>query len=201
MRRIRHKEVFFTIIFILLTVMITPGPRYNVVMFGDSITREGDWANSLERNDVYNFGISGDITGNMKKNAAVVVSINPKICFIMGGINDLSMNIPVRNIYDNLISIILRLKSVGIIPVMQSALYVSDQQWGLYRWNEKVAELNKLLEDYCKRNEVLFIDLNRHFAKDMELLPEYSKDGIHLNQAAYQIWQTEVLKVLEMYNI
>jgi len=195
------KSVLLPAIFTISLAMSPAQHKNNIVMFGDSITYEGNWTESLGRPDVFNFGISGDITGTMKKNTNSIVQMQPKICFIMGGINDLALNIPVKDIYENLITIALQLKSAGVIPVLQSTLFVSEKEFSMYKWNPNVGKLNKMVKEYCLRNSVEFLDLNAIFAREGTLLPEYTYDGLHLNEKAYSLWREEVHKILIKYNI
>ena len=161
----------------------------------------GEWKTLLNRDDVFVYAVNTDVTGNIQKYTPVVFQANPKICFIMGGINDIAANYPVEKTFENLRSICLQLKSRDIIPVISSTLYVSEEDYKLYKWNSKVHELNRMLKQFCEGLEIDFIDLNEYLSADKSLKKEYSQDGIHLNSKGYGIWAEQIENVLKKYNL
>jgi len=175
--------------------------NYTIVMFGDSITQEGNWPKLLNRTDILNFCFPGEITANMRKNAASIGEKKPKICFIMGGINDISYHVPIKQTFENLRGIALELKSMGIIPVVQSTIHIADNEYSVYRWNDKVTELNKLLSGFCKISGIEYLDLNQYFSENGHLKAIYTYDGIHLKAKAYSIWSEKINDILKKYNI
>src|SRR5512139_2187826 len=63
--------------------------RGGIVLLGDSLTERGEWRELLERNDVYNRGISGDTASGVLGRLDAVVRARPRAVAIMIGINDL----------------------------------------------------------------------------------------------------------------
>jgi lysophospholipase L1-like esterase len=164
------------------------------VMLGDSLTYGADWAELLRRRNVVNRGIIGDTTNGVLKRIDKVLGLNPKVCFIMIGINDLLRGADVNSVFRDYQQALSKLRERGISPVIQSTLFVSfvDKE----KTNEKVATLNGLLRDYAKRNGVEYIDLNSVLGKDGYLATEYTYDGVHLSAKGYIAWKTSITPIV-----
>jgi len=156
----------------------------NIVMIGDSITDRGLWSELTNRNNIINRGISGDTTSGVL-NRLNNLNLNLQQAFIMIGINDLLRGQSIEYIFDNYKKIIIKLKDIGIKPVIQSTLYIRSNTKTI---NQKVEKLNNLLCEYAKRNKIQFIDLNIKLAPNNILLEKYSLDGLHLNGKGYIEW-------------
>lgn len=156
-----------------------------IVMIGDSITDRGLWCELTKRNDIINRGISGDTTSGVLNRLG---SLNSELkqAFIMIGINDLLKGESVEYIFENYKKIITSLRHKNITPIIQSILYVGENAPKIY--NEKVKELNSLLQEYTAKKQIKYIDLNRELAPNGFLLQKYSLDGLHLNGQAYIKW-------------
>ena len=163
----------------------------NIVMLGNSITENGgDWNSKLSRDDVRNSGQGGYTTGQMLWHIdTTVVQANPKVCFIMEGINDFSLQIPVYTIYKNYLKIIEILKQNNITPIVQSTLYQKDNLSG----NRNVKKLNGKLLDFCNDNTIHYIDLNKTMSDERGLIADYTTDGTHLTEKGYAVW-SKILK-------
>lgn len=156
-----------------------------IVMLGDSITDAGDWDQLSQRKDILNRGISGDNSdGLLSKLDSIPTSVTT--AFIMIGINDLGKGSSVEYIFNNYKKIIYILKSKNINPIIQSTLYI-EKDFG-NRKNKDVKYLNQLLYKYCNDNNLTFVNLNSNLSTDEHLLKKYSKDGLHINSSAYNIW-------------
>jgi len=161
-------------------------PKSLYVMLGDSITEEGDWNALMKRDDILNRGISGDTTTGVLRRMEYLGS-QPKICFIMIGVNDLSRGSSVEEVFDNYVKIINTLTSQKITPVIQSIL-LTDRP-GL---NSKITVLNQKLKQFSRSKNIRFVDLNKKLAPNGVLLDTYSEDGQHLNAKGYTIWAEAV---------
>ena len=135
--------------------------KITIVMFGDSITKGGDWVTLLGRSDVKNSGFPGFTTSHLvwllKEN---VIDLAPRVCFLEGGINDIGVGIPLDRTKSNYRSLIDGLKEHQITPVVQSILYQKNNP-------------------------------------ETGLNAQYTTDGTHINQDAYEIWATEVRNLLK----
>ncbi|MFA7287546.1 MAG: GDSL-type esterase/lipase family protein [Melioribacteraceae bacterium] len=182
----------------------------NIVMLGNSLTNGANWNELLGRNGVAERGVPSDILQGFAARINYIYKLNPKIVFICGGLNDIYNWIPTEEVYSEYVSIINKLKSKNIIPVIQTTTY-SGKTWAK-DWggtpevnagrNREVDKLNKMLFDFAQKNNVDIIDLNAKTAGiDRFLRPELTWDGIHFNAKGYKIWAAEVEKVLSKYKL
>lgn len=65
----------------------------NIVMLGSSLTGNVNWDELLDRSDVANRGIDGDISEGILARMEYVLSVDPEICFIELGINDIAKKV------------------------------------------------------------------------------------------------------------
>jgi lysophospholipase L1-like esterase len=169
----------------------------NIVMLGNSITSMADWNELLSRTDIANRGIGGDTTeGFLNRLTEDIFAFNPKICFIMGGLNDFSRGVPVNKVYINYIEILKELKAKGITPIIQSTLYVSKTIHNWRELNKKVDKLNKKLKEYAYQESIVFIDLNSELSRKGALDTIYTSDGLHLLGSGYVKWRDLILSTL-----
>lgn len=173
----------------------------DVVMLGNSITYGINWNELLGRDKIVNRGINSDIVEGFLNRIEYVIKLHPKLCFIMGGINDIYNDTPVDLNFQHYKKIIEILKENNITPIVQSTLYVSIKWHGYEDKNPEVRKLNELLYEYSKENEVDFIDLNLRLSRNGILIEKYTRDGVHLNAEGYKIWCKEVDNVLKKYGI
>jgi lysophospholipase L1-like esterase len=168
-----------------------------IVFIGDSITRGGGvWAPKIgEWNlNVWNWGHGGFTTRQIHhyaKRASEYESI--RYAFVMAGINDPDKSaVGAEKSFEDYKNILETLSASGITPVIQLTLYREKD-----KNPEFVSRLNELLKEYASTKNIPVIDLNAILAPENSLLPEYSRDGVHLTQAAYAIWSNEIRKFLE----
>ncbi len=168
----------------------------DVVMLGNSLTYNANWNEILNRSNIANRGIASDITSGYLHRLGYVYRLNPKICFIEGGINDLYSNDSVKNIMHNFISIVDTLRLHDIVPVIQSTLFVASSYPRSTEKNKQIRALDKLLARFALRNSIEFLDINLLVSRDGFLRKELTYDGIHLTAQGYALWAPEVGRVL-----
>ena len=182
----------------------------DIVMLGNSLTHGAAWNELLGRTNVVERGIPGDGLDGYMARMNYVLKLNPKIVFVMGGVNDIYNWVPVEELFSVYIRIIEKLKAKNIIPVIQSTTYATKdygKDFGIkpetnFGRNREVDKLNKLLFDYAKRNSIDYIDLVSQIStKDGYLRPELTLDGIHFKSEAFKIWAREVEKVLVKHKL
>lgn len=188
----------------------------NIVMLGNSLTHGVNWNMLLGRNDVAEMGIVSDVLAGFLNRVNYVTQLNPKVCFVLGGLNDLYQWIPVETIFADYQKVIERLQRSGIKVVIQSTLY-AGRDWGK-DWlvqnnpeanaaevnaerNIQVDRLNQMLKSYAEKNNIEFIDLNRLMSRGNYLRSELTYDGVHLNAAGYKIWGREIEQSLRKLGI
>lgn len=168
-----------------------------VVFFGDSITFGADWHKLFPEVAVVNRGISGDTTLGLLNRQDEVIAMQPRQIFLMIGTNDLCFNRPIEKIVENYDRILLRFRkeSPATAVFVQSVLPFNAQLYpsnGL-RKNKNIEQLNRHLEPLAHKHGYVFLNLNAAFtAADGQLLPQYTYDGLHLNETAYWVWQKQI---------
>jgi len=174
----------------------------DIVMLGNSITERADWSELLNRNDIVNRGIGSDITEGYLNRMESIYSVSPKICFIMGGVNDIAKNISLESTVSNIAQICKELNVHQIIPVLQSVLYVANTYPEYEKMNMSIFRMNLEFERVASENNIRFVDLNQHLASEKELIAEYVlSDGIHLNGAGYAKWRTVLSGIIAGYGL
>jgi lysophospholipase L1-like esterase len=173
----------------------------DIVMLGDSHTYNLNWDELLNRKGIINRGIDADITQGYLNRLKYIYKLNPKICFVEGGINDLYSGFRVQEIFDNYKEIIEVLKNHKITPVIQSTLFVANTYASAKETNKKVEELNQMLINYAKENQIEYLDVNLLVSNKGFLNEELSYDGLHLNAKGYELWKPLVEMVLKKHNL
>ncbi len=179
----------------------SPGQSVKIVMLGDSITFRTNWNVLLDRNDVENKGINGDTTARFITRLDSVIRLKPVLCFIMGGINDISLGISNPEIFENYVLIIHKLKTNNIKPVIQSTLYISDALYDSEKINQKVSDLNRQLAVFAKQNDIDFIDVNGRLSGKTGLMADFTNDGLHLSPSGYRAWKEVLIPYLNKLNL
>lgn len=169
----------------------------NIVMLGNSITYGADWKVLLGRKDVVGQGIVSDILEGFANRLEYVYRLNPKIVYILGGINDIYSWIPNDVILKHYSFIISELKSRNIKPVIQSVIYAGKKWNNSEERNPIVKNFNRSLRMFAIKNDVEFIDLNIILSKNGFLKPEFTNDNLHLNEKGYKEWANLIKKSLQ----
>ncbi|MEX0288688.1 MAG: SGNH/GDSL hydrolase family protein [Flavobacteriaceae bacterium] len=166
-----------------------------VVFMGNSITI--GWLNSVpeffEGKPYVNRGISGQTTPQMLlRFRQDVVALNPKVVVILAGTNDIAGNtgpMTLEQIMDNLKSMAEIARANSICPILSSVLPAEDYPWrpGL-KPNEKIPALNKMIAEYCKDSDTIYLDYFKAMTNDKNGLDEdLAHDGVHPTKKGYEI--------------
>lgn len=175
-----------------------PVDTAQIVMWGNSLTRQGEWAELLGRPDVRNRGIEGDHIAGLLERMDEVVALQPKWLFVMIGINDLLFHEPgfVIRQYEVLLQQ-LKQKLAQTQVVVQSLLPVNNEVRPLGIRNEDIQTINEELKALAARYGSRYLDLYPLFADEQGRLDaRFTLDGIHLNGPAYRLWAEAVKEVL-----
>ncbi|MEN6412212.1 MAG: GDSL-type esterase/lipase family protein [Veillonellales bacterium] len=177
--------------------MIDSHPNHPVVFLGDSITDEGKWSKLFPSSPVENRGIGGDTTLGVLNRLNQIIASNPKEIFLMIGTNDLCFGRPIPEIISNYSLILTRFQTE--LPntkiYIQSVLPFNDTLFPSrsLRTNNNINELNRQIKGLAKEYDYPYIDLAPVFTTpDGQLPARYTKDGLHLNNAGYEIWRKQI---------
>jgi lysophospholipase L1-like esterase len=169
-----------------------------VVFMGDSIT--DGWGRKYGKffpgKPYINRGISGQTTPQMLiRFRPDVISLKPKVVVILAGTNDLAGNtgpMTLDSIEDNLTSMAELAKANNIKVVMSSVMPVCDyiRPQTAKRPPDQIIALNTWMKDYAARNGLVYLDYYSAMLDDKQMLrEELTYDGLHPNDAGYQVMQ------------
>ena len=178
-----------------------------IVFIGDSITDLyvlDDHYADLEL-ACYNRGIGGDTTAGVLKRLQVsVFDLEPSAVVLMIGTNDVNGNLPQKEIMDRYWNIVTTIRTklpdtklycVSIIP--QNKQLEEYAQIDVDHTTQVILWLNSQIRQIAESAGAAYIDLFPLLADaDNFLLPEYSDDGIHLNEAGLAVWTAQMLPLL-----
>jgi lysophospholipase L1-like esterase len=176
-----------------ISARLFPSEKTTILLLGDSRIAQENWSVLLGRNDVKNEAFGGAITQQILWNLERgQLNSEPKIVVLEGGINDLLAGVPVQRVYENYGKIIEILREKNIKIILNSVVYIADNQ----EINKNIAELNVQLLKLCKSQKTSWLDMNLYLSADSKLLEKYSLDGIHFNKEAYSVWVEKLEKLL-----
>lgn len=164
----------------------------NIVFIGNSLTEYFDLT-IFNMPQVVNQGIAGDFSVGVLKRLDPILEAKPAKIFLMIGINDLLAGISVEEVLNNYQRIIEKMAkgSPSSRIYIQSVLPTSFDD-GTFTdnsiINEYIVELNTRLVELTIKFDLQFIDLHRHFLVEKALNPEFTDDGVHLNEKGYLLW-------------
>ena len=173
-----------------------------VVFLGNSLTEGGQWDKYFPEAAPVNRGISGDNTEGMLNRIDEIAISHPSKLFILAGINDISQNVPNKQITKHYRYIIQRVKeeSPETVIYIQSLLPVNND-FGRYKRligkEKQIGKLNKELKKLASKEKIVFVNINPlYMDKDGKLDAQYTNDGLHLTESAYNIWVNELQKYI-----
>ena len=173
-----------------------PGSR-RVVFMGDSITDGWRLGKYFPGKDYVNRGIGGQTTPQMLiRFREDVVNLEPAAVVILAGTNDIAGNtgpMSLEEIESNYASMADLAHAHGIRVVFSSILPVhnyTELSTNMYltRPMNKIRELNRWLQEYCKTNGYVYLDYFSATVDDAGFLKkELAEDGLHPNAAGYSL--------------
>jgi len=135
---------------------------------------------------ITNRGIVSDTTSHVLARMDTILSTNPKVAFVMVGVNDILVDVPIEEIVANYQEIVNILKNNGIEVIMQSTVQCHANRCGQSRI-ANVNILNERLEKLAQDEAIEFIHLEG-LSDPTGLTDEMTYDGIHLTAVAYKDW-------------
>lgn len=166
----------------------------NVLFLGDSITAHGDWESWFPDLNILNFGVSGDTSDDVINRLPAVVAADPDEVILLIGTNDLGTRHTVEHLVRNVQSILVDLRRdlPGSRMLVQSVMPRGRE------FSDRIQEANIHLRQFSATVHAQYLDLWPALAlDDGELNPAFSDDRLHLNDAGYQAWLSELRPGLE----
>lgn len=178
-----------------------PAPAKNekrIVFMGNSITEGWQYIDTMffKNKQFVNRGISGQTTPQMLlRFRQDVIRLQPHAVVILAGINDIAQNtgyISVDDIFGNIQSMAELAMANGIKVVLSSVVPANILPWNKdIKPAEQVHKLNKMLQSYCRKNKLVYLD---YFSKLVDneagLDEKYTYDGVHPNLEGYKVMES-----------
>ena len=176
-----------------------------IVLVGDSITEGWTEFNPgfFQENNMVNRGISGQTTPQMlirlKQDA---IHLDPKIIIINGGTNDIWGNTGPSTpdmIIDNLCSMaeITAKKNIQVVLSTILPVYQYPDRDDIIDPPKTISFINSVLQDYCKKNSLAFLDYFSPMADEKKgLRSDYGTDGVHPNKQGYSVMEQVVKETI-----
>ena len=178
----------------------------NVVLLGDSITEGFDVAKYFPDRRVVNRGIGADVIGNdlpaddhrgvLRRLDSSVFNCAATDVFLLIGINDLGDGHSVDVMEQGYREILERIHTNA--PLVRIHVESVLPTRGNYaKHNANVREFNGRLRKLAAEFGCDYVDLHRLMIDDQgELKAEYTREGLHLNEQGYQVWQAEINRTM-----
>lgn len=175
-----------------------------IVCLGDSITygygidRKDCWVNVLNgmnKGKFINKGIPGNTTVEMRvRFKEDVAPFKPDKVIIMGGTNDIFLNIDIKFIMLNINSIADVCRSIGAEPVVMTPLSVNEdikekvmfEERDYKRVNQLIKEYRERLISNCRERYIECLDLGEIISREMVNDRDYIDDGIHITAEVHR---------------
>ena len=166
----------------------------DIVFFGDSITRRGNFSEYFPDKTICNLGLGSDTILGMIERVSMIESVSPDIVFIMGGINSLRNDTLEQSIeeYKSLIDQICEMKSsnIFILSVLPVSKEISES---LPCSPETIISFNRSISAIAESKNLKYIDLYSLFvSSEGYIKPEFTTDGVHLTDNAYQLFEDTI---------
>ena len=167
-----------------------------VVFLGDQITEFWNRANAdfFSHRSWLNRGIAGQTTDQMLiRFRQDVIDLHPKAVVILAGVNDIAGlhgAATEEMVLDNLMSMTELARVNGIRVVLASLTPVCDcftKGAARQRWQERINEVNELIQKYCARGGAVYLNYFSAMADDNNLKKELTSDGVLPNDAGYRL--------------
>ncbi len=171
-----------------------------VVMFGDSLT---DYFPMEKLKDIdakiINSGQAGDTIAEMGARVSYdVIAHRPDVVLMQGGANDFLMSLypGYKALAGRLVNLGRRIqKSLPKTKIYVESLYPAYTKpiglmpsWADGKSNQEIERMNEEIQRLCDGTEMTYVNIYRHLiGTDGQLPRDYTIDGIHLRECAYEI--------------
>ena len=168
-------------------------PNPDVVFLGGGITQAAVFNEALETSArIYNRGARGDTAFDILNRLQEIKKLNPKVVYLMVGMNDLHRGASPKQISENISKIHDSLTKSGIKIIVQETIQCQPSKCS---YKNEVNELNKLLASLFKSDLLQLGELSSTNGLDGNL----TSDGVHLNKEGYAAWINILRKTQSNY--
>jgi hypothetical protein len=191
-------------VYALENLRLIPNTRMQnrVVFLGSQITAGWDLKKYFGEYDIINRGISGQrLAGYLLRFQPDVVELKPKTVIIEFSSFNFRPENNLKELKDYLSSMVAISLANGIEPILTTIVPVRsdfDEDYSeSYNVQDSLIEFNHWLTDYCRKNEIKYVDFFRTVAdSDGFLTPENSNGQIILSSAGYNKISSATMELL-----
>ena len=176
-----------------------PETKNKIIMLGNSLNNNALWTELFPMGYIVNRGISGDVVDGVCQRVDELVADQPDKIFLITGTNDL-VNEPeatALTVYDRYEKLIRTIREQ--LPqtelYVQSILPLNPKSKFYAGFNDRAAEINKLLDAGAGRYGYFYIDIAKVLSDEKgDLREDCTTDGIHLSANGYFFWAAELAR-------
>lgn len=174
----------------------------DVVFFGDSITAGGLWEEYYPYLSTVNLGVVGDTVECLLTRLPQIETLMCGKCFVMIGVNNLAYQHTIEATLQNYEMLLEKLsvmsEAFGMQVYVQSVLPVLEEVTSYAIRNQDIRQLNEGISALAEKYHMTYIDLHSMMTDENgDLLHQYTEDGLHLTEIAYQTWQEALIPYLD----
>ena len=166
-----------------------------MLFMGNSLTKGYDL--SVFQSDAVNWSISGDILDGLGWRLAGLNEATPMRIILNLGVNDIIHGFGFN--IEKLSNFIQEFKTysphtqivvMSLSPeCLASGLFTSPK-----RISREIINANGEIKEMCSQLEVYYVDVYSALQENEKLIPRFTTDGLHLNQAGYNVWTESLTK-------
>ena len=176
------------------------------LVYGYKIPRSSCWTGQIARRlpaTVINQGINGESTGGMlARFQHDVIDEHPRFVFLLGGVNDCLMDVPLGVIKSNIASMVFQAVSKMITPIIGIHIPIcpdmAAKNWSprmdFNKTAARVALYRQWIKEFAEDFEVQYIDFYELFENKTRgvhgALEDAYLDGLHPTEEGYG-WMTD----------
>ncbi|SMH35040.1 platelet-activating factor acetylhydrolase IB subunit beta/gamma [Rathayibacter oskolensis] len=156
------------------------------LFIGDSIIQGGGWDEWLSASTVVDEGVGGATTADVVARLPELIEQAPDTIVLLVGTNDLAWHRTTEHIVRNIETVVATFRRD--LPDVR-ILVISVLPRG-HEFAPQIREINRHLWQFAPTAHAGYLDLWPVLAgEDGGILPQYSPDGLHLNEDGYAAWR------------
>ncbi len=171
-----------------------------MLFIGDSLT---DWFNTnkyLNKFEVKNVGVAGDSTiETISRMSDLWFDPIPDFTFICIGTNDMARDRNNSYILDNITKIVKKIPTkLSLHSIYLTSIFPTRDNEP--RPNNRIEKFNLELQELAVKLDTKFLNLHPYFIdSEGKLKTEFTEDGLHLTEPAYEKWAELLNEFLKTY--
>jgi lysophospholipase L1-like esterase len=166
------------------------------VFVGDSLTANANWRWMLSNNPFTAVNLAESCATINEVSAQLVKAraYHARFVAVLAGTNDvITYHLNFHHIVCNYASLLANIPKgqLTIITLIPYTSFSND--------SNQISALNTVIVKLSGQSSStnLLLDLNPYISTNGVLLPNFTTDGVHFNDRAYQIWRDEILKLIK----